>query len=207
MIGEWASLAPQLFLPMGARTLHRSLLRGIARAAGDGRSALTVVLGGATDRSEIDALADVARSVGVPGVGVCVQNMCALMHIRDFSHAGYVVWIDIMEVTRSFFGFPSALSLADEVFERYVSDGMMGLNPRMHVAPELLRTIETAIAGANGVTRVGVECGEGAAPSLVADLRKVGLSVFSLTPSRSATVRLALGQTMSRREDDESAVR
>jgi pyruvate, orthophosphate dikinase len=196
MIGEWASLAPQLLLPMGLRSFHRSLLRGISEAADNAReSSVTVILAGVTNRCEPDALAKACRSLGSLSVGVSVQNFGALLAAREFTDNGYPVWIDIMEITRTFFGFPSALSLADDVFESYTSEGLMSFNPRSRVAPPLLEAIGRASTPAPESAEVAADCGAGATPSLVTDLHSVGLRTFSFSPNRSAAVRLALGHT------------
>lgn len=194
MIGEWASLAPQLLLPMGLRAFHRSLLRGIAAAAHEvAESSVTVVLGGVTNRREPDALAEACRPFKLLSVGVSVQNFAALRAIDDFTTHGYPVWIDITELTRSYFGFPSALSLADEVFETYTSEGLMLFNPRVRLAPELVDALAIVRNLGSRVAAVGADCGAGAAPGLVADLHSVGLRTFSLSPNQSAALRLALG--------------
>lgn len=195
LIGDWMNLAPQLFLPMGLKTLQRALIRGVAAAAADSpETRTTVLLGGVTNCGEIDALAELSRSNGSLAVGVSIQNVGALYAVEGFAAGGHAIWLDIMEITRSFFGLPSALSLVDEVFENYVSEGLVSFNPRLRVAPVLLEVITSATEKVRSAVRLGVECGSGTSPSLAVDMYRAGLRVFSVAPNRSAAIRLALGQ-------------
>jgi pyruvate, orthophosphate dikinase len=195
LIGEWTSLAPQLLLPMGVRTFRRAMLAGIAEAAeATSAHAVNVVLGGVTSPGEVRALKALAPD-GV-GVGVVAQNMASLAAAVELSEACAVLWLDIAEITRSYYGFASPLSLADDVFEVYSTDGMIENNPRGVVAPMVADAL-AALTRASRVdaARIGVDCGNAVwAPSLISELYRTGIRRFSLVPSHAAGVRLTLGQ-------------
>jgi pyruvate, orthophosphate dikinase len=193
LIGEWTSLAPQLLLPMGVRTFRRAMLAGIAEAA-EATSAhdVNVVLGGVTSPGEVRALKALAPE-GL-GVGVVAQNMASLAAAVELSEACTVLWLDIAEITRSYYGFASPLSLADDVFEVYSTDGMIENNPRGVLAPMVADAL-AAVASRADAVRIGVDLGNAVwAPSLISELYRTGIRRFSLVPSHAAGVRLTLGQ-------------
>jgi pyruvate, orthophosphate dikinase len=99
-------------------------------------------------------------------------------------------------VIRTFYGYASALSFGDDVFERYVADGYLRHNPRTALGPQLRTAIGNMVQQAQGRTaaRIGVECGDGAAVALVEDLYNTGMRLFSVPAAAMAGVRLALGQ-------------
>ena len=106
------------------------------------------------------------------------------------------LWIDLREVIRTFYGYPSALSFGDDVFESYVSDGYMAHNPRTGLGPHLGVLMGNVAKTARGIPglRLGVECGDGAALSLVESLHAAGVRTFSVPVAALPSIRLALGQ-------------
>ena len=116
-----------------------------------------------------------------------------------------MLWVDIREVIRTFYGFPSALSFGDDVFEGYVADGYLRLNPRTGLGPHLRGVLGALVAAArsNPGLRLGVDCGDGTAQSLLEDLYQVGLRTFSVPAPATAGMRLALGQLAVRNHHHE----
>jgi pyruvate,orthophosphate dikinase len=114
--------------------------------------------------------------------------------------ASPVLWVDIRELIRTWYGYPSALSFGDDVFESYVADGHLAHNPRTSLGTNLKETLGRLMAAARSSPglNLGVDCGEGAAMSLVNDLYEVGFRTFSVPLQSSASVRLALGQLAAR---------
>jgi pyruvate,orthophosphate dikinase len=198
MISTWAALAPRLFLPLGLKGLYVSLLRGVADAARDsGHEAVTPLVAGITSADELRAFKKAAASMGLQRVGASLQSPAALAQGLAIAEAGNAIWVDIREVIRTFNGYPSALSFGDDVFEAYVSDGYIRYNPRTEIGPALKRQIEelvAAVASAGAGVRLGVDCGDGAALSLIEDLYRSGFRAFSVPASASGGLRLALGQ-------------
>jgi pyruvate, orthophosphate dikinase len=197
MISTWASLAPRLFLPLGMKGLYMPLLRGIADAARDaGHTRVTPLLPAVNSNGELQAFESAASSVGLPNVGAVLQSPAGLAEAAAISCARAVVWVDIREVIRCFYGYPSALSFGDDVFEGYVTDGYLRQNPRTGLGPHLRTTLGLIVDVARGhpALRLGVECGDGAALTLIEDLYAAGLRTFSIPAHALAGVRLGLGQ-------------
>lgn len=197
MIGAWASLAPRLFLPLGLKSFYVPLLRGMADAARETHhTQLTPLVPGINGEAELGAFRASAASVGIGQVGAVLQSSAGLTDVPSIARQTSVLWIDLRETIRSFYGYPSALSFGDDVFEAYVSDGYMAHNPRTALGTHLgslLRSVATGAAGIAGL-RLGVECGDGAALSLVEDLYAAGVRTFSVPVAALPSVRLALGQ-------------
>ena len=206
MISTWAALAPQLFLPLGLKTLYVPLLRGVADAARDtGHEGVTPLVAGITGVDELSAFHKAASALGLASVGAFLQSPAALAQAPGFAAAGHAVWVDIREVIRTFNGYPSALSFGDDVFEAYVTDGYLRHNPRTELGTHLkqqLGDLVAAVTSRAGV-RLGVDCGDGAAVSLIEDLYRVGFRAFSIPLPASAGTRLALGQFTARSDDYE----
>jgi pyruvate, orthophosphate dikinase len=197
LIDTWASLAPRLFLPLGLKSLYVSLLRGLgdaAREAGHGR--VTPLVPGINGVEELQAFQRAAEPFGFAAVGAVLQSPAGLAAAEAITASAAAVWIDIREVIRTFYGYPSALSFGDDVFESYVGDGYLRHNPRTTLGAQLREAIGAAVATARagGAARLGVECGDGAALSLVEDLYATGVRMFSVPAASMAGVRLALGQ-------------
>jgi pyruvate, orthophosphate dikinase len=197
MIGTWASLAPRLFLPLGMKSLYMPLLRGIADAAREtGHRKITPLAAGIIAVEELQAFRRDAASLGLPDAGAVLQSPAGLAQAASLAGASTVLWVDIREVIRTFYGFPSALSFGDEVFEGYVADGYLRLNPRTGLGPHLRDALGALVTAAklNSNVRLGVDCGEATAQSLIEDLYQVGLRSFSVSAPATAGMRLALGQ-------------
>lgn len=197
LIDTWASLAPRLFLPLGLKGLYVSLLRGLGDAVREAAHArVTPLVPGINGVEELHAFQQAAKPFGFAGVGAVLQSPAGLAAADAIAGSAAAVWIDIRELIRTYYGYPSALSFGDDVFESYVGDGYLRHNPRTALdAP--LRTSIGAIATAAqapGAARFGVECGDGAALALLEDLYQAGVRVFSVPVASMAGVRLALGQ-------------
>ena len=197
MISTWASLAPRLFLPLGLKSFYLPLLRGMADAARETRhAALTPLVPGINGAAEGHAFRAAAANVGLAQAGAVLQSPAGLADLRSIAQQTPVLWIDLREVIRTFYGYPSALSFGDDVFESYVGDGYLGHNPRTALGAQL-GMLFCGVADAAQVgsgLRLGVECGDGAALSLVEDLYARGFRTFSVPMTALPSVRLALGQ-------------
>ena len=86
-----------------------------------------------------------------------------------------------------------------------MADGYLRHNPRTELGTHLkqqLGDLVAAVAARAGV-RLGVDCGDGAAISLIEDLYRVGFRAFSIPLPASAGTRLALGQLSARSDRHE----
>jgi len=197
MISTWAALAPRLFLPLGLKALYVPLLRGVGDAARDTRhEGVTPIVAGITGADELRAFQSAASGCGLPRVGAFLQSPAALGQAGAIAAVAHAVWVDVREVIRTFNGYPSALSFGDDVFEAYVGDGYLAHNPRTQLGPTLQGQLGQVV-GAVGSTpsaRLGVDCGDGAAITLIEDLYRAGFRAFSIPAPASAGMRLALGQ-------------
>jgi pyruvate,orthophosphate dikinase len=100
----------------------------------------------------------------------------------------------LRELTRTFHGYPSALSFGDNVVADLLADGRGGYNPSAQLWPDLCEPIKRlALCAAKGA-QVGVECSEGTALSLIEEMYLLGISNFSMPIGTLAQARLALGQ-------------
>ena len=204
MISTWAALAPRLFLPLGLKSLFVPLLRGIADAARDtGHERVTPLVAGITVADELRAFRREALALGLPRAGAFLQSPAALAEAEGLATAADAIWIDIREVIRTFHGYPSALSFGDDVFETYIAEGYLVSNPRTELGPHLKRQLgdlAAALVGRPGL-RLGVDCGDGNATSLIEGLYDAGFRTFSIPVAASASMRLALGQFATRTDD------
>jgi pyruvate,orthophosphate dikinase len=197
MIGAWASLAPRLFLPLGLKGLYVPLLRGIADAAREtGHAQLTPLVPGINGRAELEAFRAAAAALGIAQVGAVLQSPAAIADAAAIAPAASALWVDVREIIRTYYGYPSALSFGDDVFESYVNDGYLSHNPRTALGPNLGQALRqmASTTGQLPNLRLGAACGDGAALSLVEDLYRAGLRSFSVPTAGLAAVRLALGQ-------------
>jgi pyruvate, orthophosphate dikinase len=157
---------------------------------------MTPLVPGINGVAEVQAFRLAAEPFGFAGVGAVLQSPAGLAAADAIAASAAAVWIDIREVIRTFYGHPSALSFGDDVFESYVGDGYLRHNPRTSLGPQLRAAIGAVTAAGQGQdrARVGVECGDGAALTLVEDLYATGVRVFSVPTAALAGVRLALGR-------------
>jgi len=208
MIGAWAGLAPRLFLPLGLKGLYVPLLRGVADAARDtGHEAVTPLVAGITCASEMKAFQKVAATMGIQRVGAHLQSPAALNEGRGIAQAAHAVWVDMRETVRTFYGYPSALSFGDDVFEAYVADGYLDHNPRTGLRGPLRRMLEELVnalaASPQAGFRLGIDCGTSAAASLIEDLYSVGFRTFSIPIAAGPGLRLTIGQFAAARSNDD----
>ena len=196
MIGSWASLAPRLFLPLGLKGLYVALLRGIADAAREtGHAQTTPLVPGITATSELQPSGAPQRA-STEQVGVVLQSPAGIAEAGGIAEGASAVWVDLREIIRTYYGYPSALSFADDVFETYVADGYLTHNPRTTLGSKLAELFAgvAAAAARRPEVRIGVECGDGAALGLIEDLYRSGIRLFSLPTAALPSARLALGQ-------------
>jgi pyruvate,orthophosphate dikinase len=209
MISTWAGLAPRLFLPLGLKGLYEPLLHGVADAARDtGHEAVTPLVAGITGADELSAFRKAAAAMGIQRVGAFLQSPAALGQGGRIAQTGHAVWVDIREIIRTFNGYPSALSFGDDVFEAYVADGYLKHNPRTQLGAPLKRMLEQLVdavaASSQSSARLGVDCGSGAAVSLVEDLYSAGFRTFSIPSPAGPSLRLAIGQFAATKEQRRS---
>jgi len=204
MIQEWAALTPKLFLPLGEGVYYRPLLRGIASAAAEmGRSRVTVLIGGVTEASELERFRAAAEEAGVTSVGAVIQNVAALHAAPAMLERECALWVDMHEIIRTSHGYPTELLSADGVFDSYVQDGSITLNPRSTLKPFLRDLLERLIQSNGGLRhRIGVDCGAAVNLSLVGELYDVGYRTFSIPSTHYASTRLTLGQRAARVRHD-----
>lgn len=201
MISTWASLAPRLFLPLGMKSFYAPLLRGIADAMRESNHVeFTPLVPGINGAPELNAFRTAAVEVGIERVGAVLRSPCALADMAAIANSGSALWIDLREVIRTFYGYPSALSFGDDVFEVYAAEGHMPHNPRTKLGTHLGALIRDAVARAreSANPRLGMECGEGVALSLFEDLYDAGVRTFSVPAAALPSVRLALGRHVSK---------
>ncbi len=198
MIGAWASLAPRLFLPLGLKQFYVPLLRGIVDATREtGHTEVTALVPGVNCAAEVAAFKMAANDAGVLRVGAMLQSPAGLLNAPAMAVHAHALWVDLREIIRTFYGYPSALSFGDDVFDSYVADGYLPYNPRKALGRDLSQLLCSALAGCQATqasVRVGVECGDGAALSLIGELHALGVRTFSVPLAALPSVRLALGQ-------------
>lgn len=204
LIDTRAALAPRLLLPLGLKSLYVPLPRGVADAARDtGHEGVAPVIGGIRGAEEVAAFHKAASGLGLQNVGAFLQSPAAIALAPSLADAGHAVWVDIRELVRTFYGYPSALSFGDDVFEAYVADGYLRHNPRTHLSGPLKQLLTELVSSLSTKTsaRLGVDCGDAAAGSLIEDLYRVGFRTFSIPIPASAGMRLALGQFAARSDE------
>jgi pyruvate,orthophosphate dikinase len=195
LIGAWESLETRLFLPLGIERFYVSMLSGIADATtAASYSNLTVLASGLSSAGELTAFRSATESVGLKSPGAMLQSACGLFAAQNMVQPNTALWLDLRELTRSFHGYPSALSFSDNVVADLLADGPGGYNPSAQLWPDLCEPIKRlALCAAKGV-QVGVECSEGTALSLIEEMYQLGLRNFSIPIGALAEARLALGQ-------------
>ena len=204
MISTWVGLTPQLYLPVGVRSFYRPLLRGVANAvAATGRSDVTAIVGGVTDVKELVRLKESASTFGSIQIGGSLLSVGAVAAGVRMVAEGFPVWVDIRALIRSYFGFPSALSLAGEVWEEQVASGAMAVNPTASIAADLRSALNRFVTDTSSVagSRVGADCGIGVGPTIARQLYDCGFRTFSVADSETASIRLLLGQFASEVDD------
>jgi pyruvate,orthophosphate dikinase len=197
MMSRWIGLAPELLLPAGVRAFYRPLLRGIAMAAQSvDHDGVTAIVGGVTDPAELQAIRECASGFGTIGVGGALQSLGALAAGVEMVRQGFPVWVDIGEIVRTYFGFPSALALAGVTFDNYVMQGTMAVNPTRQLDAALEEAIGRFVIKVSDVThaRVGADCGAGIPARVVEQLHGAGFRTFAASGHLAAALRLQLGQ-------------
>jgi pyruvate,orthophosphate dikinase len=195
LMEAWDYLEPRFFLPLGIEGFYTSMLRGIADAqiAVD-HANLTVLASGLSSEGELTAFRSAAESTGLKSPGVMLQSACGLFAAEKMAQPNTWLWLDLRELTRTFHGYPSALSFSDKVVAQQLADDHDGFNPRAHIWPDLCEPIKRLALCTAKSAQVGVECSEGTPLSLIEEMYLLGLRHFSLPIGILAEARLALGQ-------------
>ena len=186
LVENWGELPPPLFLPLGTPAYVRAILRGIAAAAGD--APVTALLGGVTDAREVDRFAVEAAACGL-SAGAVIQNVAALQTCGAEVRADVPLWIDMAEVVRTFYGFPSEVIEAREVLRDYVAAGSIPIDPSVTLGPLLTEMVRTACRRA----RTGIDS-SGCPPEILSSLYAAGCRTFAVAHPRRDEVRLQLAQ-------------
>jgi pyruvate,orthophosphate dikinase len=207
MISTWVELAPQLLLPGGIRAFYGPLLQGIAAAASDvGYGCVGVVIGGVTDARQlatIDASLDKLGRVSL-ALGASLHSLAALAAGPEMAARGFALWVDIRELIRTFHGFPSALSMATDVFDSSVDSGTLTNNPLKVLDTNLVAALQQLLtaAGRTAAAGIGIDGGVGMEPAMTRQLYAIGFRTFSVAGNQLATVRLLLGQVAAETVDE-----
>ncbi|HEY3605573.1 MAG TPA: pyruvate, phosphate dikinase [Sporichthyaceae bacterium] len=193
LIDEWASLAPQLLLPLGPRRLVVAWLEAIAGAVADtGHPATTVLLGGVTRAAELAAFAELAGHVGL-ACGAVLSNPTVLFDAELLTRQGHPLWVDLHELTRCAHGYPDELLFA--ISELTADGGPDEAAPGTALNP-LVRDLlgELVVLGGG---RIGVDLA-GASPAGIApELYRMGFRTFTAGPAGAEELRLLLGQAVA----------
>jgi pyruvate,orthophosphate dikinase len=177
LIGEWASLSPELLRPLGSPALLDAYLHAI-RAAADAaaHTDVTVLIGGVTESSELTTYCARAAAFGL-GAGAVLQNVAVLSRPAELVATGAALWVDLHELNRTAHGYPAELL--------FMGDGGFDIPA---IVQDLLRSLATADA------RVGIDFsgtpGAEAAPVLYG----LGFRRFATAAGHAEPLRLQLGQ-------------
>lgn len=186
LVENWGELPPLLFLPLGTPAYVRAILRGIAAAAGD--APVTALLGGVTDAREVDRFVEEAAACCL-SAGAVIQNVAALRTCGAAVRADVPLWIDIAEVVRTFYGFPSEVIEAREALRDYVAAGSIPIDPSVTLGPLLTEMVRSAC----GRARTGIDA-SGCPPEILSSLYAAGARTFAVAHPRRDEVRLQLAQ-------------
>ena len=101
------------------------------------------------------------------------------------------LWIDVAEIVRTLYGFPTEVIEARDVLRDYVAAGSIPLDPVVEFGP-LLAGMVDAIGNSAG-SRIGID-GAGCPSEILAGFFRAGFRVFSVAAPRRDELRLQLGQ-------------
>ena len=194
MVTNWVELPAALFLPLGVPAYHASILHGMAAAAREtGHDQVTALIAGITDARELQVYCAAVVNAGSLGAGAMIQNVAALRACRDMFSLQVPLWIEINEIIRAMYGFPSEILDVQSAMGDYVAAGHVACNPLVGLGAPLADLIEPLAADDNASFWIGVDC-NGCSRDLVLDLFRRGFRRFAVSIGRRDETRLAFGQ-------------
>ena len=191
LVENWGELPARLFLPLGSAAYVRSILRGIAAASPAAQAKVTALIGGVTDAGEIERFAGEASGCFGLGAGAMIQNVAALQTCGSAATPGVALWIDVAEIVRTLYGFPTEVVEARDALRDYVAEGSIPLDPLVEFGPLLARMVDAV--GKTAGARVGID-GTGCPSEILKGFFHAGFRVFSVAFPRRDELRLQLGQ-------------
>ena len=196
LIENWEEMPASLFLPLGSLTFFRALLRGIgeaARAAAHPR--VTALIGNIVGGREAQTFAGLAGEAGL-SAGAILQNAVSLTRAAEIASRCDTLWVDVTEVVRTAYGFPTEVVHADGVVDRYAADGFLRADPFGNPAPFLADWLQSVaeLSGSGLKTEVGVDLSPAFSSTMAARLHDMGFRRFSASPARRDELRLVLAQ-------------
>jgi len=197
LIENWTEMPPDLFLPLGSHVYLRSILKGIAEAARDVSHAnVTPLIGGVVNPREVLSFCELASEVGLDA-GAIVQNAAALTHAGEIARQCKMIWIDVGEIVRTAYGFPSEVLHAAKTLDDYAAAGFIDVNPFARPASFLVDRLHSAaeLADANRTPTIGVDLSAGFSAVLASGLKEMGFRRFAASPAHRDELRLILAQS------------
>jgi pyruvate,orthophosphate dikinase len=204
LIEEWASLAPHLLLPLGARRLLVAFLRAIAAAAAEsGHAETTVLIGGVTSAAEIDAFAELAAAHDGIAAGAVLANPTVLFRAEALPRPGRALWVDLHELTRAAHGYPDELlfTISELSGSGAPVGAVEGAAPGSSLNPLVRHQLEELISAAAGGGRVGVDMAGASHAGIAPELYRAGFRNFTSASGQAEELRLLLGQGAGTEED------
>jgi pyruvate,orthophosphate dikinase len=197
LIKNWVELPPNLFLPMGTLPYVRAILEGLSAAArAVHHREVVAVVAGITEPPEFEAFRKETSRIGVVGAGAKIQNLAALHMTRGLAAGGVPLWLDIGEIIRTAYGFPSEVQQAAAALDGYAAGGMIAANPYRHPAGFVMEPIAAALSGGDDAGRrmLGVDAAGDCPSELLAALYRFGVRHYAAAAARRDEIRLLLGQ-------------
>lgn len=197
LIENWMEMPPELFLSLGSQFYLRSVLWGIADAAGDASHAsITPLIGGVVDPREVQAFCELASEVDLDA-GAIVQNAAALIRADEIASCCNKIWVDAAETIRTVYGFPSEVLHATKTFDDYATAGFIAANPFAGPDAFLVDRLRSVaeLANVKHSMSVGVDLSAGFSPVLASGLKEMGFRQFAASPAHYDELRLILAQS------------
>jgi pyruvate,orthophosphate dikinase len=176
LIGEWASLSPELLSPLGSPALVDAYLSAIAAAVhAAGHHEVTVLAGGITRSGELTDFCDRATAFGLEP-GAVLQNVVVLSRPADLAATGAALWVDLHELNRTAHGHPSELL--------FTADGGFDI-------PAIVQDLLEALAATGPV---GVDLSGTPGADVAPLLHRLGFRRFATGAGHAEPLRLQLGR-------------
>jgi pyruvate,orthophosphate dikinase len=192
LVENWGELPPRLFLPLGSLAYVRAILRGIAGASeGSASGRITALIGGVTDTREIERFAKEVSACSGLDAGAMIQNVAALQSCSSRVMPDVELWIDVVEIVRTLYGFPTEVVEARGALRDYVAEGSIPLDPLVEFGPMLAQMV--GALGKSAGSRIGID-GTGCPSEILKGFFHAGFRVFSVAFPRRDDLRLQLGQ-------------
>ena len=144
-----------------------------------------------TDSREIERFAkEVSACFGL-GAGAMIQNVAALQACSSLAMPDVELWIDVAEIVRTLYGFPTEVVEARDALRDYVAEDSIPLDPLVEFGPMLAQMV--GALGKSAGSRIGID-GTGCPSEILKSFFHAGFRVFSVASPRRDEVRLQLGQ-------------